>query len=182
MEGPKKKPKIENFGLKVCSLGPQGDPHMRPRGNLQLDLEATRTDLEAGCNDRKRAIPQPRKQRRISLHKFLHLCFLWCSIARFLSLRPASRFVRVASRYHCGLPRGVCGLPRGPLPGCLEVSSRVSSRSNRGLPRGLMCGSPRGPREQTLRPKFSILGVFWPIRPKRTLPHPINIHNMRFGR
>ena len=24
-----KTPKIENFGLKVCSLGPQGDPHMR---------------------------------------------------------------------------------------------------------------------------------------------------------
>ena len=27
--------KIENFGLKVCSLGPRGDPHMRPRGNLR---------------------------------------------------------------------------------------------------------------------------------------------------
>ena len=28
-----KTPKIENLGLKICSLGPQGDPHMRPRGN-----------------------------------------------------------------------------------------------------------------------------------------------------
>ena len=28
-----KTPKIENFGLKVCSLGPRGDPHIRPRGN-----------------------------------------------------------------------------------------------------------------------------------------------------
>ena len=27
----------------------------------------------------------------------------------------------------------------------------------------LMCGSPQGPREQTLGPKFSILGVFWPF-------------------
>ena len=45
-----------------------------------------------------------------------------------------------------------------------------------------MCGSPRGPREQTLRPKCSILGVFWPFQPKRALPHPIIIQNMRFGR
>ena len=29
----KKAPKIEIFGLKVYSLGPRGDPHMRPRGN-----------------------------------------------------------------------------------------------------------------------------------------------------
>ena len=50
------------------------------------------------------------------------LCFLGCGIARFLSLQPASRSVRVASRSHRGLPRG--------------------------------------PREQTLRPKWSILGVF----------------------
>ena len=26
----KKKPKSENFVLNVCSLGPRGDPHMRP--------------------------------------------------------------------------------------------------------------------------------------------------------
>ena len=45
-----------------------------------------------------------------------------------------------------------------------------------------MWGSPRGPREQTLRLKFSILGVFWPFRPKRALPHSITIQNMRFGR
>ena len=36
-------------------------------------------------------------------------------------------------------------------------SVRVASRSHRGLPRGLMCGPHRGPREQTLRPKFLIL-------------------------
>ena len=29
----KKTPKIENFGLLVCSLEPRGDLHMRPRGN-----------------------------------------------------------------------------------------------------------------------------------------------------
>ena len=36
-----KTPKIETFGLKVCSLGPRGDPHMRPRGN-QHGPQATR--------------------------------------------------------------------------------------------------------------------------------------------
>ena len=46
--------------------------------------------------------------------------------------------------------------------GNLQWSVRVASRSYRGLlpglcglPRGLMCGSPPGPREQALRPKFS---------------------------
>ena len=97
------------------------------------------------------AIPHPRKQRRISLHKLLLPCFLGCGIARFLSLRPASRSVRIASR-----------------------SVQVAWRSHRGL--------PPGPREQNLRPKFSILGVFWPFRPKRALPHPITIQNMGFGR
>ena len=47
----KKTPKIENFGLKVCSSGPRDDPHMRPRGSARWDLEATRKDLEATCND-----------------------------------------------------------------------------------------------------------------------------------
>ena len=42
-----KTPKIDNFGLKVCSLGPRGDLYMRPRGNPRCDLEATLTDLEA---------------------------------------------------------------------------------------------------------------------------------------
>ena len=60
-----KTPKIENFGLKICSLGTRGNPHMRPWGNLRWDLEATCTDFEAGRNDRKGAIPHPRKQRRI---------------------------------------------------------------------------------------------------------------------
>ena len=43
----KKTPKIENFGLKGCFLGPRGRPHMRPWGNLRWDLEATQTDLKA---------------------------------------------------------------------------------------------------------------------------------------
>ena len=52
--------------------------------------------------------------------------------------------------YHCGLPQGPCGLPRG-----------------------LMCGSPRGPREQTLRPKFSNSDVFLalPTETSFTTPH-----------
>ena len=38
---------IENFGLKVCSLGPESGPYIRARGNPQWDLVANRTDLEA---------------------------------------------------------------------------------------------------------------------------------------
>ena len=82
---------------------------------------ATRTELEVGRNDRKQAIPHPKEQRRISLHKLLLLCFL--------------RSVRVASRSYlclpwglcelprglCGLPRGPCGLPRRPIAGSREV-------------------------------------------------------------
>ena len=88
------------------------------------DLEATRTDLEAGLNDRKRALPHPRKQRRISLHKLLLLCFLGCGTACFLSLRPASRSVRVASR---GVP-----VARGLIAGCLEVPITFSSCALKG--------------------------------------------------
>ena len=48
-KGQNKPPKIETFGLKVCSLKPRGDPYMRPRGHPSCtDLGATRTDLEAG--------------------------------------------------------------------------------------------------------------------------------------
>ena len=138
----KKTLKIENFGLEVCSLGPRGDPHMRPRGNPRSDLKATRTDREVGCNDRKRAIPHPRKQRRISLHKLLLLCFLGYSsfpiIASCLdvcagclevlswvalrSVQVALRSVQVASRSDHGSPRGPCGLLQGLIEGCLEVS------------------------------------------------------------
>ena len=46
-----KRPKIENFGLKVCSLGPQGDPPIRARGKPRQELEATRTELEATHNN-----------------------------------------------------------------------------------------------------------------------------------
>ena len=52
------------------------------------------------------------------------LCFLGYGIARFLSLRPASRAMRVTSRSDRGLPRGL-------IVGCLEVRSRVASRSVR---------------------------------------------------
>ena len=78
------------------SDGDLEQPAMRPRGNPQSDLKATRTDLEAGHNDGKRALPHPRKQRRRSLD--ILLCFLGCGRARLLSFRPASRSVQVASR------------------------------------------------------------------------------------
>ena len=66
--------------------------------------------------------------------------------------------LQVASRSYRGLPRSPCGLPRGPIAGCLEVSC---------------AGLPRGPREQTLRPKFSILGGFLalPTETSFTTPH-----------
>ena len=112
-----KTPKIDNFGLKVCFLGSQGDPHIRVRGNPRWELEATRN----------------------------RIC--WCPLSSY-----------------CRLPQAPCGLPRALIAGCLELlprvassSVRVASSSYRGLPRALMCGSPRGPREQTLRPKFLIL-------------------------
>ena len=37
--------------------------------------------------------------------------------------------------------------------------------------------TPRGPREQTLWPKFSILGVFCHLRLKGAIPHPFTIQN-----
>ena len=46
---------------------------------------------------------------------------LSCGIARFLSLRPASKSVRVGLRSCRSLPRGSCGLPQGPIAGCLKV-------------------------------------------------------------
>ena len=56
--------------------------------------------------------------------------------------------------------------------GCLEVLSRVASRSVRVASRSHR-GLPRGLREQTLRPKFSILGVFLalPTETSFTTPH-----------
>ena len=89
-----KTPKIENFGLKVCSVGSRGDP--------RWELKATCTDLEATQNESSR---QPAIGG-------------WCPLSSY-------------------------------------------------------CGLPRDPREQTLRPKLSILGVFlassldlvaWPSR------------------
>ena len=56
-----KTPKIENFRLKVCSLGPRGDPHKSHLGNPQRDLEATRTDLEATHDETSR---QPARTSR----------------------------------------------------------------------------------------------------------------------
>ena len=43
----KKTPKIENLGLKVCSVGSRGDPHIRAWGNPRWELEASCTELEA---------------------------------------------------------------------------------------------------------------------------------------
>ena len=94
--------------------GPRSDPHMRPRGNPHGPQGNLRLDLEATCNDRKQAIPHPRKQRRRSLWSDILLCFL--GVISLVS-------------YHCDLPRG-------PIAGCLEVcvgrlevSSGVASRS-----------------------------------------------------
>ena len=36
------------------------------------------------------------------------------------------------------------------------------------------------PGGQTLRPKFSSLGGFWPLPPKGAIPHPITIQNVMF--
>ena len=132
-------------------------------------------DLGAGHNRTSRQPTQTLRQAAIIGNELYHtpgskvgracgmwsailLCFLGCGIAPFLTLRPTSRSERVASR-----------------------SVRVALRSHCGFPPVLMCGSPRGPREQTLRPKLSIFDVFWPFRQKRALPHPITIQNMRFG-
>ena len=163
----KKPAKIENFGLKVCSLGPRGNPHMRPRGNLygprgnpQSDLEATRTDLEDTRNDRKQAMPHPRKERGRSLWSDILICFLGCGTARFLSSRVALRSVGVASRSDRGLPQG-------PIPGCLEVSC---------------AGRLEVPGNKLWNQNFQFYVFFWPFQPKRPLPHPISIQNMRFGR
>ena len=56
----------------------------------------------------------------------------------------------IETSYHCGLPQGPCWLPQS-----------------------LMCGSPRSPREQTLRQKLSILGGFLalPTETSFTTPH-----------
>ena len=41
--------------------------------------------------------------------------------------------------------------------GCLEVLSRVASRSHCGLPQGFICWLPRGPREQPhYYPKYEV--------------------------
>ena len=88
--------------MRKPAIAPRGNPH-GPRG--------IRTDIKAGRNYRKQAIPHPKKQRRMSLWSDILLCILVCGIARFPSLRPALRSVRVALR-----------------------SARVASRSHRGLP------------------------------------------------
>ena len=49
----------------------------------------------------------------------------------------------------------------------------MGPRGNPNGPQGLMCRSPRGPGEQTLRRKFSILGGFLalPTETSFTTPH-----------
>ena len=49
-----KTPKIENFGLKVCSLGSQSDPHVRARGNPNGARGNPRLELEASCDESSR--------------------------------------------------------------------------------------------------------------------------------
>ena len=73
--------------------------------------------------------------------------------------------------------RSICELPR-VRAAYLEVRSRIASksveiakRSHRGLPRSLMCGSPRGSSEQTLRPNLLILGVFFGPSDRNELYH-----------
>ena len=51
-----KTPKIENLGLKVCSLGSRGDPHLRARGNPHGARGNPGWELEA---TRKRSSRQP---------------------------------------------------------------------------------------------------------------------------
>ena len=65
------------------------------------------------------------------------------------------------------LEQGTLAVPSAQLPTLCPLSSYYS------LPRALMCGSPRDNREQTLRPKFSISGVFLAllIETSFTTPH-----------
>ena len=95
----KKPPKIENFGLKVCSLGSQGDPHKRARGNPQWELKATCTELRV---TRDRSSGQPA------------IGYVELLMPLELLLRVASSSVWVASSSHRGLPRAL-------IVGCLKL-------------------------------------------------------------
>jgi len=67
------------------------------------------------------------------------------------------------------------------VPWDLEETRDRTSKQPAMRPPGNPHG-PRGPREQTLRPKFSILGGFFgPSDRNEFLPHPITLQNMRFG-
>ena len=72
IEGVKETHKIDNFGLKVCPLGPRGELHMRPQwdlkaGEARWDLEVSRTDLEASRNRTSRGATWDLGGRRTDL-------------------------------------------------------------------------------------------------------------------
>ena len=74
------------------------------------------------------------------------------------------------------LPRGlVCAGCLEVRAGCLQVSSRVASRSH-----VRVTSRSQGKNFETKI--FIFRCFFWPFRPKWALPHPNTITNMRFGR
>ena len=64
-------------------------------------------------------------------------------------------------------PRNPCAAPRNPMALCLETP-----------------GAPRlkTPGDKFWDQNFQVSVVFRPLRPKRAIPHPITIQNMRFRR
>ena len=107
--------------------------------------------------------PKTRHNGRVMARKiFFHQC-LW--VTKFCAKFGHSRIPRTASAHKSFIILRCMWKEPAPF-----------------VPWDHMCGSPGGPREKTLRPKFSILGVFWPFRPQQPSPHPIAIQNMMFGR
>ena len=74
---------------------------------------------------------------------------------------------RRASKPHGAAPRNPCAAPRNPMAPRLETP-----------------GAPRlkTPGDKIWDQNFQVSVVFRPLRPKRAIPHPITIQNMRFRR
>ena len=74
---------------------------------------------------------------------------------------------RRPSKPHGAAPRNPCAAPRNPMAPCLETP-----------------GAPRlkTPGDKFWDQNFQVSVVFRPLRPKRAIPHPITIQNMRFRR
>ena len=74
---------------------------------------------------------------------------------------------RRPSKPHGAAPRNPCAAPRNPMAPCLETP-----------------GAPRlkTPGDKNWDQNFQVWVVFRPLRPKRAIPHPISIQNMRFRR